>query len=213
MPIYTDANCNLLGITYQTSFTEMIESEMIPSNSIVKLWINDNPLYGQEIRTQIQSKFQQNVFGYCTIEHIGQEYRISIKAYDNYEEFENLYTNINDTGWSSSGWIKVNGRMPKHVSLGNGTAASPITLASTWSNYTLYLISVSGSQGHPWTYGIFSRGAKCSISNFYSTQYSYCLSGVIQDGKFTPDPNWSKYIHVGNSMELSNLNVYIHGLE
>lgn len=177
------------------------------------MWINDSTTYGKEIREEITEKFQQDVYGYCAIEHIGEEIRISLKAYDNHEEFSKLYTLINDIGWSAQGWIKTHGRMPKHVSLGNGTAAETITLADTWSNYTLYLISVAGIDGSPWTYGIFSRGAKCAVSNFYSTSYYYCLSGVLQNGTFTPDSSWSKYVHVGNNMDLSNLQVYIHGLE
>lgn len=211
VPIYTDANCYLLGIIPTTTFSELIEGNLIPKNTIVKLWINDSTTYGIEMREEITSKFKQDVYGYCTIDCIGDEKRISLKAYDNHECFTKLYTDINNIGWASE-WNKTSGTLPKHKSLGNGKANAVIALDSTWENYTIYLVSVAGTGGCPWSYAIFTRGGKCAVSQFYSDQYNFCLSGVIADGVFTPDSNWSKYILAGSEMELSNLRVYVHGL-
>lgn len=45
-----------------------------------------------------------------------------------------------------------------------------------------------------------------------NTVYGGNRSCIFTDGVMTFDSSWSKFVHVGNDMDLSNLSVYVHGL-
>lgn len=107
----------------------------------------------------------------------------------------------------------LNEKVPSLIELANGNAGSDITLNPFWDISVLYIVAISGEGSEPWAYGIFTRGSKCSVRNFYSNNYYYTLAGTIKDMKLIIDTSWSKYVSNGENKELSKLKVWVYGLK
>lgn len=109
MSEYTDDNKSLLGITNSTILNQLIDDGLVPKNSVCRLWINDNSIYGQEIRTTLNSLFHKSIFGYLIITRSQDERHLRIKAYDTLDTYETTYTETNNRGWYGT-WLQTGGK-------------------------------------------------------------------------------------------------------
>ena len=112
VPIYTDANNAMLGLTDDTTLNELVEGGIVPVNSIVKTWVNGNSAYGREIREVLNTLFHKDIYGVLTIERIGQERHLTIKSYDTLDTYSTTYTEVNGRGWYGA-WLQTCGK-PTH---------------------------------------------------------------------------------------------------
>ncbi len=111
---------NELSISSTTSLNDLVEGNLLPSGSVITLWVNDKTTFGTEIRNGIKTAYPNiNFYGYITMQRTidGATIYMYARSYENCDMYINRYTTVNSLGWQSQ-WRKVNPVWSDWVSLG-----------------------------------------------------------------------------------------------
>ena len=101
---YTSDSLNLKSTT---KLNEIIEGGLLPQNSLLEFWVNDDTEYKREIRKAINTVFSTDFYGFCFIYRSsdGTTRLLKCIGFDSFKTYVTTYTEVNSVGWMDS-WIE-----------------------------------------------------------------------------------------------------------
>ena len=110
---------------------------------------------------------------------------------------------------------ELNNKTIRLAELSHGDAGHEFSLSSAENKkYYSYVIAAKPrNAGFPWAYAITKNGSSSGVNYFYSTSYYFSLSATISDDKISFSKTWSKGVNNGLDILLSDIDVYVYGLE
>lgn len=110
---------------------------------------------------------------------------------------------------------ELNNKTIRLAELSHGDAGHEFSLSSAENKkYYSYVIAAKPrNTGFPWAYAITKNGSSSGVNYFYSTSYYFSLSATISDDKISFSKTWSKGVNNGLDILLSDIDVYVYGLE